>query len=169
MDALIEKLGIHWMQLLAQVVNFLVIAGALTILLYRPILRVLDERKARIQKSMNEVARIERQAKDLDALRAEALRTLDKETGALMEKAMKDAESLRQEILVSARKEADQLIAKAHKQAEDERRALLTEAQRKLTDIILHATEKLLSREFSSDDQRRIESDLKTQLPSLIS
>lgn len=157
------------MQLLAQVINFLVIAGALSFLLYKPILRVLDERRERIRKSMEDTARIERQVQDLEKLRSDAMKALEKETGALMEQATKDAESLRQEIVASARKEADQIVLKARKQSEDERAKMLADAQQKLVKIIVDSTEKLLAREFSPADQQRIEGDIAKHIPSLIS
>ena len=78
MDILV-KLGINGSLLLAQIVNFAIVAGVLAYFVYRPLLRILDERRERIRKSMDDVVRIQHQVKELDELRQKRLIEADKE------------------------------------------------------------------------------------------
>lgn len=169
MQDLLVKLGIHWTQLLAQIVNFAIVGGVLTYFLYKPLLRIIDERRETIRKSMEDAKRIHTQKEELDRIRKEALAALDKETGALLEKAKKEAEVVRQDILTSARHEADIMLLKARKQMEEEKRSLFEQAQQRLAGVIVGLTEKLIQREFSPVDQKRLVESLEKDLPTLIS
>lgn len=168
MQDLLVKLGIHWSQLLAQIVNFAIVTGVLQYFLYKPLLKIIDERRETVRKSMEDAKRIQTQKEELDVIRKQALAALDKETGALLEKAKKEAETLRQDILASARHEADAILVKAGKQMEEERRSLFEEAQKRLTSVIIGLTEKLIQREFSPADQKRLVETLEKDLPTLV-
>jgi len=54
-------IGIDWQVLLAQFVNFAILFGLLTVVLYKPMRRMLDERSNRIKESMDQVEQIKEQ------------------------------------------------------------------------------------------------------------
>jgi F-type H+-transporting ATPase subunit b len=61
MDKAVEALGLNLPQLIAQVVNFFVLLFILRLVAYKPILKMLDERKQKIAEGLNaaEIARAE--------------------------------------------------------------------------------------------------------------
>jgi F-type H+-transporting ATPase subunit b len=60
MGQAVEALGLNLPQLIAQIVNFFVLLVILRLTLYKPILRMLDERKQKIAEgSAAEIARAE--------------------------------------------------------------------------------------------------------------
>jgi hypothetical protein len=79
MDKAVEALGLNLPQLIAQIVNFFVLLFILRLVAYKPILKMLDERKQRIAEGLNaaEIARAEAAAAQaniqgqLDAARKE--------------------------------------------------------------------------------------------------
>lgn len=166
MESLLAKLGVNWMLLLAQIVNFAILLAILTKFLYRPFLNLLDVRSMRIRKSMEEAERAEKQAGELAAIREEALRTIDRECGVILERAKSDAETLAEEIRAHARQEAEILLRKAEQQIAEDRRAMLQEVQGQLSTLILRVTEKLLQREFQPADQARLLASLKKDMPT---
>lgn len=56
-----EKLGINWGLLVAQLVNVILIVWLLSMLLYRPVLNMLNERTRRIQESLKEAEQVKEQ------------------------------------------------------------------------------------------------------------
>ncbi|PIR50188.1 F0F1 ATP synthase subunit B, partial [Candidatus Peregrinibacteria bacterium CG10_big_fil_rev_8_21_14_0_10_54_7] len=66
---LLTKLGINWQLLLAQIVNFAIVVGVLSFFLYKPLLNLIDTRRERIRKAMEDAQRIENQAKEMEELR----------------------------------------------------------------------------------------------------
>lgn len=164
---LLSKLGIDWKLLIAQIVNFAILVGMLTYFVYKPLLNLLDERRAKIAKAMEDAKKIEDQKKDMEVFRTEQLKKIDQEIGDFLERAKKQAEAEKVEIVTAAQKEAQQLLAKAKQSIEEERSRVLQEVQGSLTKIILKLTEKLLEREFSPTDQKRILTSLEKEIPTL--
>ena len=56
-----EKLGINFGLLIAQLVNVILIVWLLTMLLYKPVLNMLNERTRRIQESLKEADQVKEQ------------------------------------------------------------------------------------------------------------
>ena len=165
---LLSKLGIDWKLLLAQVVNFGILLGVLTAFVYRPLLDLLDARRERIAKAMEDAGRIEGQKKEMEQIRIKELQKIDQEAGAFLERAKEQAEKIKADILQVASKEAEALLAKGRQQLHDERNRVMSEVQMILTKVILEMTEKILEREFSSDDEKRLMNTLAKDLPALL-
>ena len=62
-----EKLGINLGFLVSQIINFTLLAVLLYVLLYKPILRMLDNRKARIRKQMEDAEQAAKKAAEWQA------------------------------------------------------------------------------------------------------
>ena len=169
MEQLLEKLGINWSLLIAQIVNFMIVLGVLSYFIYRPFLDLLDKRRERIQKSMDDAARIEHQMQEFEAMRLEEMKKLDRESGAYLEQMRRKAGELQEEMIATAAKEAESIVANAHKRAEEERRKMFEEVMKTVHVVVVRMTEKILEREFSDQDQKRIVESLKNELPQLLS
>ncbi|KKW38387.1 ATP synthase F0 subunit B [Candidatus Peribacteria bacterium RIFOXYC2_FULL_55_14] len=165
---LLTKLGINWQLLLAQIVNFAIVVGVLSFFLYKPLLNLIDTRRERIRKAMEDAQRIENQAKEMEELRQQHLQKLDAESGVLFEQARKQAEVIQKELIASAKKEAEHMLEMASKRAEEERRLMLEEVLKTVHRVVLTMTEKILEREFGEADQKRITESLVRELPSLM-
>lgn len=165
---LLAKLGINWSLLLAQIVNFTILLGVLSFFVYKPLLNLLDSRRERIRKAMEDAAKIENQRKEMEAYRAGEMRRIDQECGAFLEKAKQQAEQMKDEVLESAKRESDHALERGRRQLEEERAKVFREVQHVVTSVILRMTEKILEREFSHEDQSRLLTSLEKELPTLL-
>lgn len=110
-----EKLGINFGLLIAQLVNVILIVWLLTMLLYKPVLNMLNERTRRIQESLKEADQVKEQLaranQDYDAKLAQARQ----EAAGILSQAQERAKLQEQEIVAQARQEADRIqIGRAH-------------------------------------------------------
>ena len=99
----ISKLGINIPGLIAQLVNFLILLVVLKIFLWGPILKVLDERKRRIEEGLN---RAEQAASDALATEEEAKKVIEQaraEARAQNLRSQEAAAKLREELEEKAR------------------------------------------------------------------
>ncbi len=165
---LLEKLGISWSLLLAQVVNFGILLALLTFFVYRPLLALLDSRRERIARAMEEAKKIEGQAKEMEQARREQLAKIDAECGAYLENMRREAEELQDQILLKAKKEAENMIQRTKKQLQDEREAMLREILAAVSQLIVQVAAKVLEREFSPADEKRLLASVERELPSLV-
>ncbi len=164
---LLSKLGIDWKLLIAQIVNFAILVGVLSYFIYKPLLNLLDARRERVRKAMEEAKRIEEQTKELTTFRTEQLRKIDSECAMFLERTKKQAEEMKGEMLTAAKKEVEQFLAKGRQQIELERSQVMAETQAVLTEMIVKLTAKLIEREFTPDDQKRILAHLAKELPTV--
>lgn len=165
---LLQKLGVDWKLLLAQIVNFTILLAVLTFFVYRPLLRIIDERRERIRKSMEDAEQIAHAKENITRAHEEALRNIDRECGAFLENAKNEAERAKADILRTADMEAQALLAKGREQLRAERAQAMREMQKSLATAILQMTENILEREFSPRDQERILTSVERSLPSLL-
>jgi F-type H+-transporting ATPase subunit b len=99
----VEKLGINWGLLVAQLINVGLLVWLLTRFLYRPVLNMLNERTRRIQESLQDAERVKEQLasakQDYDAELARARQ----EAASILAQAQERAKTLEQEIAAQAR------------------------------------------------------------------
>ena len=139
MRVLLSQLGINWMLLLSQGVNFFILLVVLTLLVYRPLIRAMAERKKRIELGLRGAEEVESRLTKIDLEKTqiitqaeksavdiigsaeiegkkriqESLREADKKAGALLEEAKAMAERKRIEELHRVAKEARALVKEA--------------------------------------------------------
>ena len=142
--------------LIAQLVIFLLVLLILYRLAWGPLLRILNERRARIaqgveatQKAMQELeaAERERQAK-LDEARKEAQAMLDRIT--------KQAEDLRKELEAKAREQAEALVVKARAEIQQERQKAVEDLRSQVADLAVLAASRIIGESLDLKKHREL-------------
>lgn len=164
---LIDKLGLDLKLLIAQVVNFLILFFILKWLLYRPILNVMDKRKKMIEKSVEDAKKIEEQVKEIAEEKTKVLSKASKEAMSILEKAKKEGEEERSQALEKAKKEISGLAERYRTELASEKAKMFDELKGEIADIILKSSEKIMRKEFSKDDQHRLEKAIKEEVKSI--
>lgn len=151
-----EKLGINLAYLISQLVNFTLLAVLLTMLLYKPILRMLNQRKERIAKSMADVdAAREAAAKaqqDYDRKIMEAQRKAQE----IIAQAAQAGEQVGADIKAEAQRDADEIRQKAREEAAQEKAHVLADVQSQIASLSMAATERVLSQAVDPNIQRKL-------------
>lgn len=164
---LISKLGIDLKLLIAQLVNFFILFFVLSALLYKPILKLLDKRKKMIEKSVEDAKNVEVILEKLEVDKKKILTDASNEAMAVLEKAKHDAATEHAKILEKAKKDVSALAEKYRLQLSEEKNQLVNEVKHEVADLIVAATEKILRKEFSREDQGRLEEAIKKELKSV--
>lgn len=164
---LISKLGIDLKLLIAQLVNFFILFFVLSVLLYKPILKLLDKRKKMIEKSVEDAKNVEVILEKLEVDKKKILTDASNEAMAVLEKAKQDAVAEHAKILEKAKKDVSALAEKYRLQLNEEKNQLVNEVKHEVADLIVAATEKVLRKEFSREDQGRLEEAIKKELKSV--
>lgn len=165
---LITQLGVDWKLLIAQIVNFTILVGVLTFFVYQPLLDLIDARREKIRKAMEDAKRVEDQTRELEQFRIEQFKKIDQEVGAMLERGKRQGETMRERMLTEAKREADAIFAKGQRQLEEERTRVFQEVQGSLATMIVRLTGKILEREFSPKDQERLLAGLEKDIPTLL-
>jgi F-type H+-transporting ATPase subunit b len=134
-----------WSTLALQTANFAILVWLLHRFLYRPVLRMVDARRAEIEKQYDAAGTAEAQTKDRLA-EVEAERAgIAAERAAALKDAMAQVEQAASERRAQAEREAAALLEDARKTLAAERRQALAETQRAALDLGAEIAGRLLA------------------------
>ncbi len=166
MEAL-ASLGIDPKVMLAQAVNFFVLLAILSFFIYKPLLRVLDERKDRIAKAEKNADKIEKQLAKTEELTKEELQKAQKQASEIIAHAKKSAKETEDRLVADAKTKVEKVVEEGRQQIAKERDEATAKIQGEVSKIVLLATEKLLGREINDKDQSRLVSEASKELDSI--
>ena len=153
---LLTKLGIDWKLLIAQMVNFFLLLLILYKFVYKPVFYVLDRRSKTIAQGLHDAKKSEEILAQVEKIKDEKITNAEREVGRIMDSARKDAENMKKEIIAVAASQAEELLKRARAQMQEEKNTMMSEIRSEVTDIIVQATGKILQKEFSESDQKRL-------------
>jgi F-type H+-transporting ATPase subunit b len=142
--------------LVAFIVNFVILFGLLGLFLYKPVMKMLDERSKRIKESME---RIEATKEEYAHAGEEVKRLISKarEDGqALVSQATQTGERLKEEARVGARKEAQAIVDRTRAELEEERDRIIDDLRREFVDISISAAEKVIKETLDKERHRKL-------------
>ena len=159
----ISKLGINIPGLIAQLVNFLILLVVLKIFLWGPILKVLDERKRRIEEGLN---RAEQAASDALATEEEARKVIEEARADARAQNLRSQESaakLREELEEKAKQDAAQIIERAHEEIRLQIEQLVQQLQSEFADLTIRAAERVISQSIDKSAHQRLIDEVLTE------
>jgi F-type H+-transporting ATPase subunit b len=151
-----ENIGIEPRQLLMQLINFLIMVVVLTKLLYKPIIKMLDERKKKIEDALKDAEKVSLESEKSDKKRLEIISKAKVEAKEIIGEAKITAKKTEEEILSKAHAEAQSILEKGKKELESERENMEKELKKQTVDIAAAIAEKAIGQILSSDNQKSI-------------
>ncbi len=130
-----DKLGIEPVMLLTQVINFLVLVILLTKFLYKPILKLIDERRKKIEEGLQLAQEMKLKEEELLKEKEKVLDKAKDEGQELIEECKERGRKLENEIVILANEEAKGLKEKARKEIEQERAKLWEELEKQMLEV----------------------------------
>jgi F-type H+-transporting ATPase subunit b len=155
----LEALGINLGYLLSQIVNFTLLAVLLYFVAYKPILRMLDERSARIKKGLDDAEIASKRAAEMEQEFERRVAEARREGQEIIAQATQVSEKSRQEILDRAREEAQAQIQKAREEISRERDQAMSELRQQVADLSVTISEKVLGATLDEQRQRQLIAD----------
>lgn len=153
---LLHKLGIDWKLLIAQIVNFAILLFVLYKFVYKPVLEMLEKRSKTIEKGIRDAKESEERLVKIEKMREERMAQAEKEIGRLLDQAKNDAEGMKKDIVAAANAQSEDMLRRAKIQMTEEKEKMIQDVKSEVTRFIVLATGKLLEREFSAVDQKRL-------------
>jgi F-type H+-transporting ATPase subunit b len=152
----IAALGLNLPGLIAQLVNFLILLVVLRLLLWKPILKILDERKQRIEEGLQ---RSEEAANQAEASEQEARRVIDEarvEAREATARAQEAVARLREGLEAQARTEADQIVSRAREEISLERVQAVQQLRSEFAELTIRAAERVVGQSIDQSAHQRL-------------
>ncbi len=163
-DALVQ-LGIDWPRFIAQTINFAIVLWVLNRFAYRPVLRLLEERRTRIAESLQNAERIQKELAAAEEARREILHQANERASQLIAEAEQTAKLQGEKLLKEAAEESERILAKTRARAEQEQQESRAVVRREVGELVLALTAKVSGKVLSVDDQERLRAETMAQLP----
>ncbi|HUC31552.1 MAG TPA: hypothetical protein VMR99_02605 [Candidatus Paceibacterota bacterium] len=132
MEQLLDQLGINWQLLLSQAVNFILLLIVLRIFVYKPLLKLLHDRREKIEGGLVKAEEAERRLHEVDLISKGKIKDAEHEAIAILKRTESDAKTLEEKLLAEAKHREEEAMKSAamrlRSQEEESRRALDKEA-----------------------------------------
>lgn len=162
-----EALGISPNLLITQILNFIILLVVLRLLLYKPILGMLNSRKQKIQESLEYADNVKKQAAEQQKEFERKLAETRRETQAASQAAAQVGEKEREAILAQAREDARKLIEQAKGQIDYERKQMMADLHDEVVRLSLMAAQKVIGQSLDDQAHRQLVSDFIAQADKL--
>ena len=150
------SLGINLPLLVVFTINFIVLLVLLRLFLFKPVLKMLDERAQRTREGM-ELA--EATKKEYEQAKEGIQRQIEKgrqEAQAIIAQAMQVGERLKEESRQEAAKQAQTILDRARAELEAERDKIVDDLRREFVDIAIAAAEKVIKVTLDREKNRKL-------------
>lgn len=142
----IQSLGIDWKLLVAQIINFLILLFLLRKFLYAPILKMLDKRKASIERGIGDSEEAETKLAKCNEQCKKISQEAIKESENIVASAKKLADAEAKKIVALAEEKSQKIVALAEEDATNKKEGALKEARKELADLVMLTSEKVLGK-----------------------
>src|SRR4051812_18206452 len=151
-----EQFGFNKAIFVSQVISFLIVAFLLKKFAYGPILKVLLERRERIEEGLKNAERIKGELAKTEAARQEILNAANVQASKLIEEARAAAAKVQESETQKAIAQAEQIIVKARQAAEADRVRMVSELRKEIGGLVVKATSQVTGKILTMDDQKRL-------------
>jgi F-type H+-transporting ATPase subunit b len=149
-------LGISWQGLVAQIINFVILLVLLYIIGYKPIRKMLDERKSRIKEGMEKAELAEQATKRAEEEVQRLLEEARKEGQMVVAQAAEIGERLKVEAREEARRDVEALISRARDEIKMERDEAIDRLRAEFGDLAILAAERVIRRTLDKEAHRQL-------------
>ncbi len=141
MDAF-AKLGIDWKSMLLYLINMGLLLTLLTRWLYRPLLKIMDDRREMVRKNLQETELLKTKFAEESKRQAQETKDLLIKMQSEVAAAKAQAEVRAKELIAEADARREQMLEEARRQVDETKKGILkeveTETQKRIEQTILH-------------------------------
>jgi F-type H+-transporting ATPase subunit b len=151
-----ESLGINGWNFLVQAIAFLIFVYLLWRYAVGPIVRVLDQRQARISESLMAAERMQVELRESQAKNEEIMAQARREAQELLQTARQNAEQVEARARERADAAADEFLGRAQETLRQETAQARQQLRQEVADLAVIAAGKIIRKEINPADQKQL-------------
>jgi len=148
--------GVDWSHLIAQIVSFCIVCVVLYRFTYRPVLRMLEERRQQIAQGLANTEQIRAELARTEAQRQEVIDQANAQATKLIEEARVAAARVQEQETQKAIAAAEQIIVRAREAAAQDQARMLAELKREVGRLVVQTTATVTGKILTAEDHRRL-------------
>jgi F-type H+-transporting ATPase subunit b len=136
--------------------NFLILLGLLYIIAFKPLNKILDERRGRIEQGLKDAEEARRQRERADEEHRQALVEARREAGEIITRAQKVADESAAQLIQTARSESDRIVERGRAEVGAEKDRAIAEIRSEVADLAIQAATKVVGESLDGERQRAL-------------
>ena len=148
--------GVDWPHLLAQIVSFCIMCAVLYRWAYKPVLKMLEERRSVIALGQKNAEQIKAELARTEAQRQEVIEKANTEAGRIIQEAHAAAARVQERETQKAIAAAEQITASSREAAAQDYERMLRELKREVGRLVLRTTASVTGKVLTAADQQRL-------------
>lgn len=149
-----KQFGIEPILLLAQIVNFLIILFVLKKFFYKPIVKMLDDRRQKIAESLKNADLIEEKLQKTKEKHTQILKEAQEQSEKFITGAQAQANKIIEAAQAEAKTSTGQAIERALEQIASEKAQMKKELEAETLSLVAAVTQKVLSRQLKQKEKQ---------------
>jgi len=152
---ILTDFGISWPFLVAQMLNFSIVAFILWRFAFKPVLATLDERQRKIASGLQYADEMKAKLEAVQQESVASARRAQVEATKVIDEARRAAKDFMDKQTHETSAKAADILAKAQEVIELEKKKMLAEARTEIAKLVVQTTERVLSKQLSEADRSR--------------
>ncbi len=147
---------INLFQVLIAAANFVIFLALLRTFAFKPVAKMLDDRKARIEQGLKDAEQARKDRESAEQERLAALAEARRESNEILPRAQRVAQETRDADIAATREELDRMRERAASEIESEKLRALADLRAEVADLALAAAGKVVRETMTGERQRRL-------------
>ncbi|HSW57112.1 MAG TPA: F0F1 ATP synthase subunit B [Dehalococcoidales bacterium] len=150
------ELGINLPLLISQLISFLILLALLYFFVFKRVLRMLDDRSARIKESLEQAETVKKQSLQAEDEVKKLLQASSQKGQELVAQATRASEEIRAKAQELAKQDAEILIERARLSIQAEKEAALEELRKEFADVTILAAGKVINESLDKQKHKTL-------------
>ena len=155
-SGMLQLVNINPSTIVFTLINTAIILLLYTFFLHKPVMKILEERKQKINDEMKAAEDAQTEAEAMKQEYDDMLTESREEAAQIVSAAVKRAGERENQILAEAQQEAANMKKKAEESIELEKKKAINEIKDQISDIVIMASEKVCEKEISKSDNEAL-------------
>lgn len=156
MNEFFDQFGIDWKLFVSQLVNFVLILIILRAFMYKPLIKILRERREKIEQGLARAKEADVRLKEVDQIASKKIKETEQECVSLLSLTDIKKKELETVLILRAKKREEELMKKVEGLAEKEKKEMYIKLQKEAGEIIRETIAKAIGVSPEQVDEKLI-------------
>jgi F-type H+-transporting ATPase subunit b len=165
-EQIARTFGVDWPHLISQMISFSIVCILLYLLAYKPVLKMLAERRQLIAQGLANSEKIKAELEKTEAQRQEVITQANAQAREFIEETRAAAARLREQETQKTIAAAEQIMTKARATAASDHARMLAQLKQEVGRLVVQTTAAISGKVLTTEDQRRLAEETAKELSS---
>lgn len=159
-ESALFQVNLFWV--IVSALNFIVFFALIWTFAFKPVSRMLDERRERIEQGLKDAEQARRDRENAEAERVATLGEARKEANDILARAQRLAQETRDADIAATREELERMRQRAASEIDAEKQRAIAELRGEVADLALAAASRVVGESMTDERQRRLVNEFLT-------